>query len=103
MSLARAHEAGKEIFLLKSEAEAEKNVCSVREAKLTRKHDSDIRRAFRRGRREVDSICQNRSVQTATELEEMSRVQTTFGDFHECKGAVGALKFMKTTGFNYDK
>ncbi|KAH0843415.1 hypothetical protein HID58_092047 [Brassica napus] len=40
ISLARAHEAGKEITCLKSEAEAEKNVCSVREANMAKKHDS---------------------------------------------------------------
>ncbi|WZY93013.1 hypothetical protein YC2023_065342 [Brassica napus] len=46
ISLARAHEAGKEITRLKSEAEAEKNVCSVRDANMAKKHDSDIRCAF---------------------------------------------------------
>lgn len=49
------------------------------------------------------SICQDRSVQVATDLEEMSQILKTFGDFREWKDAVSALRFIKTEEFNYDK
>src|SRR5690606_1004160 len=75
------------IARLKKEVKAEKSMSFVREAFLAKSA----------------SIFQGRLAQIAAELEEMGQVQKTFGDFRECEGAIGALRFMKNKGFNQDK
>ena len=95
MAQFRAEVADKEISRLRDELE-----CSRRcEGELTAK---EIRRACRRGKKEIVEVMKNHRAQLTCEFREFKESYQDLGDYRECRGTVGGLYLMQDSEYSFD-
>uniref|UniRef100_A0A0D3D468 DUF1204 domain-containing protein n=1 Tax=Brassica oleracea var. oleracea TaxID=109376 RepID=A0A0D3D468_BRAOL len=70
-----------------------------RDSKFAKDHHKAVRRAERRGRREIAKVMRNRASQFKTEYGNLKEAYYLVGDFRECRGSGGILWKTQTDNF----
>ena len=94
MAQFRAEMAGKEIALLRDELERSRRC----EGELTAK---EIRRAYRRGKKEMDEVMKNRRAQFSCEFGKFKESYQALGAYRECRSTVGGLYFTQAPDYSF--
>ncbi|KAF2564937.1 hypothetical protein F2Q70_00017406 [Brassica cretica] len=94
MAQFRAEMAGKEIALLGDELERSRRC----EGELTAK---EIRRAYRRGKKEMDEVMKNRRAQFSCEFGKFKESYQALGAYRECRSTVGGLYFTQAPDYSF--
>ena len=93
MAQFRTDMAEKEIACLKSELDNRREGGSS---------EADVRRDYRRGRKDVAKIVRTRRERFSHEFGELQANHKALGDYRECRGTAGSLYLTTAHDYSYD-